>query len=91
MEQVPREKPLGELGMDSVMGLELRNRFVAALGLVIPVTVLWTYPTVNALAGYLADALGSPSPRRKPQKRSLALTMRKTRLLARGLPLLSVC
>jgi hypothetical protein len=45
--------------MDSVMGLELRNRLVAALGLVIPATVLWTYPTIEALAAYLADALVS--------------------------------
>ena len=59
-EQLPREKPMGELGMDSVMGLEFRNRLVAALGFVIPATVLWTYPTIHALAGYLADALGSP-------------------------------
>jgi epothilone polyketide synthase E len=43
--------------MDSVMGLELRNRLVAALGLVIPATVLWTYPTIQALAAHLADAL----------------------------------
>jgi acyl transferase domain-containing protein len=62
LEQIPRERPLGELGMDSVMGLELRNRLVGALGLVIPVTVLWTYPTIHSLAGYLADALAPERP-----------------------------
>jgi hypothetical protein len=86
MEQVAREKPLGELGMDSVMGLELRNRFVAALGLVIPVTVLWTYPTVHALAGYLADALGTPEPAEEAAETFACLDdEEKTRLLAEGI------
>ena len=86
LEQVPRERPLGELGMDSVMGLELRNRFVAALGLVIPVTVLWTYPTVHALSGYLADALGSPEPAEEAAETFACLDdEEKTRLLAEGI------
>ena len=42
------------------MGLDLRNRLVSALGLVIPATLLWTYPTIHTLSGHLADQLGSP-------------------------------
>jgi len=52
--------PLTGLGMDSLMGLELRNRIEAGLGLRIPATLLWTYPTVEALAGHLAELLAEP-------------------------------
>jgi acyl transferase domain-containing protein/aryl carrier-like protein len=48
------DAPLTSLGMDSLMGLELRNRIEAALGITVPATLLWTYPTVAALAGPLS-------------------------------------
>ncbi|MCX4246642.1 type I polyketide synthase [Paraliomyxa miuraensis] len=47
--------PLTSLGLDSLMGLELRNRIEATLGLTVPATLLWTYPTVSALAMHLAQ------------------------------------
>jgi acyl transferase domain-containing protein/acyl-CoA synthetase (AMP-forming)/AMP-acid ligase II/acyl carrier protein len=94
-EQIPRDRPLGELGMDSVMGLELRNRLVAALGLVIPVTVLWTYPTIHALSGYLANVVGpadrTAPPNAEPESADEAAAVfgslgdeEKMRLLAEG-------
>ncbi|MCB9755757.1 MAG: acyl carrier protein [Myxococcales bacterium] len=43
--------------MDSLMGLELRNRIEIELGLKVPPTLLWTYPTVLALAEHLAREL----------------------------------
>jgi len=62
--------PLRSLGIDSIMGLELRNRFESGLGLRLSATLIWTYPTVTALAEHLAAALGpaeeeiaSPAPR----------------------------
>ncbi|WAS96619.1 type I polyketide synthase [Nannocystis punicea] len=54
------ETPLTALGMDSLMGLELRNRIEATLGLRIPATLLWIYPTVTALAEHLAGLLAGP-------------------------------
>ncbi|MBL8971651.1 MAG: SDR family NAD(P)-dependent oxidoreductase [Myxococcales bacterium] len=51
--------PLTELGMDSLMGLELRNRLAEALAIEVPATLLWTYPTVAALAEHLRVALGA--------------------------------
>ncbi len=51
------DEPLTSLGMDSLMGLELRNRIEAALGMTIPVTLLWTYPTVVALSEHLVTEL----------------------------------
>ncbi|HZN95404.1 MAG TPA: beta-ketoacyl reductase, partial [Myxococcales bacterium] len=56
-DRISRERPLTDLGMDSVMGLELRNRMALALGLTIPPTILWTYSTVHALSRYLLDRL----------------------------------
>jgi acyl carrier protein len=55
--QLPADAPLKSLGLDSVMGLELRNRLESGLGLALPATLVWTYPTVAALAEHLAGEL----------------------------------
>lgn len=69
-DRLSAEAPLTGLGMDSLMGLELRNRIEAALGMTIPATLVWTYPTLAKLGAHLASAgiFGSqaapePSPR----------------------------
>jgi acyl transferase domain-containing protein/acyl carrier protein len=46
------------LGLDSLMALELRNRLEAGLGVTLPATVVWNYPTVTALGPHLAERLG---------------------------------
>jgi len=56
------EAPLTELGMDSLMGLELRNRVEVALAVKVPPTLLWTYPTVAALSRHLAAELAGDVP-----------------------------
>jgi len=62
-ERISRERPLTDLGLDSVMGLELRNRLAVALSVTIPPTILWTYPTLHALSGYLVERLfPAPAP-----------------------------
>jgi NADP-dependent 3-hydroxy acid dehydrogenase YdfG/aryl carrier-like protein len=53
-ERLDVERPLQDLGLDSVMGLDLRNRLGAALGASLPATLVWTYPTLTALGGHLA-------------------------------------
>nr|AYM54553.1 polyketide synthase [Racemicystis crocea] len=50
--------PLRSLGIDSIMGLELRNRLESGLGLQLSATLVWTYPTVAALSEHLAGELG---------------------------------
>ena len=58
----PRQ-PLSELGLDSLMAVELRNVLSASLGKPLPATLLFDFPTVEALAGYLAhDVLGLDRP-----------------------------
>src|SRR6185295_6069504 len=56
-DRIARDRPLTEVGLDSVMGLELRNRLALALNLTIPPTILWTYSTLETLSRYLLGEL----------------------------------
>ena len=47
------EVGLSEMGMDSLMALELSTRLEATLGIELPSTLLFEYPTIKALAEYL--------------------------------------
>jgi acyl carrier protein len=49
--------PLRGLGLDSLMALELRNRLEAETGLRLPATLAWNYPTVTAMAPFIAARL----------------------------------
>jgi NADPH:quinone reductase-like Zn-dependent oxidoreductase/acyl carrier protein len=51
-------KPLRTLGLDSLMALELRNRLEAGLGLTLPATLVWNYPTITVLVPHLAGRMG---------------------------------
>ncbi|ERN42090.1 natural product biosynthesis luciferase-like monooxygenase domain protein [Rubidibacter lacunae KORDI 51-2] len=58
-ERLDCERSLFELGMDSLMALELKNRLESNLSCKIPAVAAFEYPTITALAGYLAtDILG---------------------------------
>jgi acyl carrier protein len=59
--RVATDRPLKAMGMDSLMTLELRNRLEVDLGLTLPASVVWNYPTVTLLAGHLATLL-APAP-----------------------------
>ncbi|HEY3886321.1 MAG TPA: SDR family NAD(P)-dependent oxidoreductase [Vicinamibacterales bacterium] len=47
------QQPFGEIGLDSLMAVEIRNTLAEDLGRALPATLLFDYPTIDALAGYL--------------------------------------
>jgi epothilone polyketide synthase E len=65
-ERVDRRKPLGSMGIDSLIALEFRRRLEAALGLPLPATIVWNYPTVVELAAYLSSRLSEGRPASEP-------------------------
>ncbi|WP_342374008.1 type I polyketide synthase [Myxococcus stipitatus] len=66
---------LGSLGLDSLMGLEIRNRLEASLGLRLQATLLWRHPTVEGLVGFLVERLQlAPAPKvEQPRNEEAAL------------------
>jgi len=53
--KVGMRQPLFDLGLDSLMAVELRNRLESSLETSLRSTVLFDYPTVEALVEYLAE------------------------------------
>jgi acyl carrier protein len=46
-------QPLSDLGLDSLMAVELRNILARSLGRTLPATLLFDYPTLDALSKFL--------------------------------------
>jgi acyl transferase domain-containing protein len=55
-DEIDGAAPLPSLGMDSLMGMELRNRFEALLGVRVPATVMWQ--SMAAQVAFLATHEG---------------------------------
>ncbi|MEO8180782.1 MAG: SDR family NAD(P)-dependent oxidoreductase, partial [Deltaproteobacteria bacterium] len=56
--QVPLDRPLQELGLDSLMAVELRNALGRRAGVTLPATLAFDHPTSAAIAKHLlADVL----------------------------------
>ena len=51
---VPLRQPFQEMGLDSLMAVDLRNAIGSALGQPQPASLLFDHPTAEALVQYLA-------------------------------------
>ena len=61
---------LSDLGMDSVMALRIRSRLEADLGLELPSTLAFEYPTAGQLADYLDGLLAGAQEGEAPEGRA---------------------
>ena len=81
-EQIDIDKGLFDLGMDSLMSVELKTRLQQSLQRVLPTTLAFKYPTVRALVDFLASELfvrqpmcasaADPAPARVPRRTAAA-------------------
>ncbi len=51
------EEPLKQLGLDSLMAVELRNALARSAGLNLPVTLAFDYPNAGAIARHLGELM----------------------------------
>ena len=63
------EQGFFDLGMDSLMAVELKKRLESATGRTLATSLTFDYPTVTALAGYLATEVFATSEPRAPEER----------------------
>ncbi|MCG8316878.1 MAG: SDR family NAD(P)-dependent oxidoreductase, partial [Pseudomonadales bacterium] len=54
-ENINPNQPLQELGLDSLMAVELRNILCALIGKQLPATLMFKYPTVASLSAFLIE------------------------------------
>ena len=54
-DNVDPDRGLFDLGMDSLMSVQLKSRLEKSVSCPLPATLTFTYPTVRALAGFLLD------------------------------------
>jgi SAM-dependent methyltransferase/NADP-dependent 3-hydroxy acid dehydrogenase YdfG/acyl carrier protein len=64
--QVDAKKGLFDLGMDSLMSVDLKNRLEATLGHKLPSTLTFNYPSVVAITDFVAETILALAPTGAP-------------------------
>ncbi|MEU7246552.1 acyl carrier protein, partial [Streptomyces sparsogenes] len=59
-------RPFNEMGFDSLTAVELRNKLSSSIGLPLPTTLIFDYPTADDLAGYLLSEISGVEPGTAP-------------------------
>jgi pimeloyl-ACP methyl ester carboxylesterase/acyl carrier protein len=79
--EIPDERPLKALGLDSLMAVELRNAISETIGRPLPVTFVFDHPTVNAMIEYLLPVVGpEEAPPREDQTRIATISPGRIRI-----------
>lgn len=55
---IQTDKSLGDLGVDSLLGLEFRKLMQSSFGIVLSATLVWNYPTIKAVVRHIAEVVG---------------------------------
>jgi hypothetical protein len=61
---------LPELGLDSLLSIELRNSLGASLTHTLPATLLFNFPTLEALAGFICRGVFGDLPETEPARKA---------------------
>ena len=70
--KIDRGRPMGTMGLDSLMGLEFVRRLSSALEIAVPATVVFNYPTIRVLAPHLIQRLQLPLIDAAPQEATIS-------------------
>jgi myxalamid-type polyketide synthase MxaE and MxaD len=81
--RVPTRQGFFEIGMDSLMTVELAHRLESSLGIKLPANLAIDYPNVEALASYLSSRLSAAPPANPPAPPAEDLDTLPTAELAR--------
>jgi amino acid adenylation domain-containing protein len=69
-DQVLNDKKFADLGLDSILAVELVKKINSEIGLNLPSAILYSYPTVQQLATYIAGSPGDRPPAGDPPERT---------------------
>ncbi len=61
-ERIDPTRPMGQLGLDSVMGLELVRRLSADLEMRLPASLVYNHPTIRRISTHLLERLEGNAP-----------------------------